>query len=291
MAKRHREPGAHPKERMNSTVAGYAHRKHQTINWFWPVGVIIFFFNFSTSLFSDELAKNLSIEEIKPDLFVVTHSFPWPSNSLLTVMDNGDIVLVDVPYTPKATGILLEWINKKYGERTISAINTHFHVDRLGGNEALVKNNIPIFSSELTVNAIKTRGETSLKLLISWIDDDSIKNYYRNFKYTFPTNIFDSKKGLTLTFGNETVAVKYPGVGHSFDNLVAYFPAKKVIFGGCMVLSSDAKKIGNVSDGDKEQWRKTINLIDTSNYTLVIPGHGKYGGLELIAHTKAILSQ
>jgi len=206
-------------------------------------------------------------------------------------MENGDILLVDVPYTPDATQTLLNWINKNFRKRAITAINTHFHVDRLGGNEALIKNNIPIYSSELTENAIKTRGASSLKLLISWIDNDSIKNYYNNFKYVSPTNIFDSKKGLVLTFGNETVLVKYPGIGHSIDNLVVYFPAKKAIFGGCMVLAAEAKKIGNASDGDKEQWRKTINLIDTSNYTLVIPGHGKYGGLELIAHTKAILNQ
>jgi metallo-beta-lactamase class B len=252
---------------------------------------ILVVISFSSTLCSEELAPKLTIEELNPDLFVVTHAYPWPANSLVAIMENGEIVLVDVPYTPDATDILLNWIDKKYGKRTITAINTHFHVDRLGGNAALVKRGIPIYGSELTAKAIKTRGDASLKLLLSWISDDSIKNYYRHFTYVPPTNLFDAKKGLVLTFGKDSVVVRFPGVGHSIDNLVVYFPAKKTIFGGCMILASDATKPGNVSDGDKDEWRKAMEVIDTAHCTIVIPGHGKPGGIGLIAHTKAILNQ
>jgi glyoxylase-like metal-dependent hydrolase (beta-lactamase superfamily II) len=240
---------------------------------------------------SEEISKNLTLDSIAPDLFNVTHSFPWPSNSLVVVMKNNDILLLDVPYTPEATDSLLNWIYRKYGRRNIVAVNTHFHVDRLGGNASLVKHNIPIYSSELTVDAIKNRSEQSLKLLLSWISDESVKNYYKNFKYVGPTRIFDSKKGLTLNFGKELVYVKFLGVGHSFDNLIVYLPDKKAIFGGCMVLSMEANKPGNVSDGNKEEWLKTIQSVDTNGYNLIIPGHGKYGGTDLIKHTASILSK
>ncbi len=243
------------------------------------------------STFSEELTKNLTVDSIAPNLFNVTHSYPWPSNSLVAIMENNDILLIDVPYTPEATDLLLNWIYLKYGKRNIVAINTHFHVDRLGGNAALVRHNIPIHSSDLTMDAIKNRGEQSLKLLISWISDETIKNYYKNFKYVSPTKIFDSKKGLTLNFGKEMVYVKFLGIGHSIDNHIVYMPNKKAIFGGCMVLSMEANKAGNVSDGNKDEWLKTIQLVDTNNYNLVIPGHGKYGGIELINHTASILNQ
>lgn len=238
---------------------------------------------------SEILEKGLSITEIRSDLFIINHTYPWPSNSLLAVMGNGDILLVDTPYTPKAMEMVLSWIQIKFGKRNIKAINTHFHIDRLGGNEALVKVNIPIFSSELTINAIKTRGQNSLNLVASWLTDDLMKEYYHHFKYILPTNIFSSKKGLTLNFGDEVVAIKYLGVGHSKDNLVVYLTKKKVIFGGCMIFSLEATKAGNVSDGNINEWKKTLDLIDTKNYDLVIPGHGKIGGLELIKHTKEIL--
>jgi glyoxylase-like metal-dependent hydrolase (beta-lactamase superfamily II) len=92
-----------------------------------------------------------------------------------------------------------------------------------------------------------------------------------------------------LKFKNEKIEVKYHGVGHSVDNLVVYLPKKKTIFGGCLILSMDAKNAGNVSDGNINEWKKTIKKIETKNYDLVIPGHGKEGGLELINHTKEIL--
>ena len=250
----------------------------------------LFFFQIGNT-FSEELTKNLTVDSIAPDLFIVTHSFPWPSNSLVAIMENKDILMVDVPYTPEATDTLLNWIFRKYGKRNIVAINTHFHVDRLGGNASLLKHNIPIYSSDLTIEAIKNRGESSLNLLISWISDESIKNYYKNFKYVSPTKIFDSKKGLTLNFGKEMVYVKFLGIGHSIDNLIVYLPNKKVMFGGCMILSMEANKAGNFSDGNKEEWLKTIQIVDTSNYKLVIPGHGKYGGIDLIKHTASILNQ
>lgn len=240
--------------------------------------------------FSEEIMKNLTVDSIAPDLMIVSHSFPWQSNSLVAIMENKDILLVDVPYTPEATDSLFNWIARKYGKRNIVAINTHFHVDRLGGNAALVKHNILIHSSDLTIDAIKTKGEQSLNLLISWISDESIKNYYRNFKYVSPNKIFDSKKGLTLNFGKEMVHVKFLGIGHSIDNLIVYLPNKRTIFGGCMILSMEANKAGNVSDGNKDEWLKTIQIVDTNNYNLVIPGHGKYGGIDLIKHTVSILN-
>ena len=244
-----------------------------------------------TNVFPETLDKYLSITEVKQNLFIVEHSYPWPSNSLIAIMENGAILLIDTTYSPQAMEMVLNWIKNKYGTRNIKAINTHFHIDRLGGNEALLKHNIPIYSSELTVYAIKTRGQSSLDLLISWVTDDIIKQYYNDFKYIFPTNVFNSKKGLTLNFGNENVLIKYMGIGHTIDNLVVYLPKKKVIFGGCMIFSLDAKKAGNITDGNIIEWEKTLELIDTKNYNLVIPGHGKFGGVELIKHTKEILEK
>lgn len=238
---------------------------------------------------SINLEDNLSINEIKPNLFIVTHSYPWSSNSLVVIMENNDVIIIDTPYTPKATELILNWINKKYGKRNIIAINTHFHIDRLGGNEILVKSGIPIYSSDLTIKEINGKGQKSINLLLNWIKDDNIKQYYQNFKYVLPTKIFDSSKGLILEFGNEKIEVKYCGVGHSIDNLIVYLSKQKTIFGGCMILSMDAKNAGNISDGNIYEWKKTIEKIETKNYDLVIPGHGKEGGIELLKHTKKIL--
>jgi metallo-beta-lactamase class B len=79
------------------------------------------------------------ILEVEPDVFCVIHAYPWPSNSLVAVMEDGEVLMIDTPYTPEATRKVLAWIEGKFGKRRITAITTHFHVDRLGGNAALVE--------------------------------------------------------------------------------------------------------------------------------------------------------
>jgi len=78
-------------------------------------------------------------------------------------------------------GLILNWINKKFGKRNIIAINTHFHIDRLGGNEALINAGIPIYCSDLTIKEINEKGQKSINLMLSWIKDENIKYYYQNF--------------------------------------------------------------------------------------------------------------
>lgn len=255
---------------------------------FWVL-LMDFCFFMSASVFAGDPKSEVTITEIKPALFCVVHAYPWPSNSLVAVMENKDILIIDTPYTPEATETVLDWIDKKFGKQHITAINTHFHVDRLGGNAALVKRNIPIYGSELTLKAIQERGDSSRKWTASVVKDEAMKYYYSNFEYVSPTRIFDSKKGMELHFGNETVYIRYFGTGHSVDNLFVFLPQKKVLFGGCAILSAEAKTHGNVSDGNIDEWRKVVSEIDTTGYDCVVPGHGPVGGIELIKRTEKIL--
>ena len=41
------------------------------------------------------LSENLSVTEIEKDVFIVTHSIPWASNSLLIRASNSDCILVN----------------------------------------------------------------------------------------------------------------------------------------------------------------------------------------------------
>ncbi len=78
---------------------------------------------------SFEIASNMTAREVLPDVFVITHTFPWDENFLLSKMADGTLVLVDTPWTPQATDDLLDWIGQKYGQSEIVAINSHHHID------------------------------------------------------------------------------------------------------------------------------------------------------------------
>jgi metallo-beta-lactamase class B len=237
----------------------------------------------------ESLGSDLSVKAIAPQVFVVSHAYPWPANSVVALMEDGRVLMIDTPYTPEATEKVLAWIAKKAPSRRIVAINTHFHIDRLGGNAALVRHAIPIYGSDLTVKAIKQRGRSSIEGIIGWIKDESIRRTYRDFTYVAPDHVFAAQTGLDLHFGKEPVFLRFPGAGHSPDNLIVLLPKKGLIFGGCMILASDARKAGNVADGDVTAWLKAVRTLKTEGYSLVVPGHGEAGGISLVQHTVDVL--
>jgi len=80
------------------------------------------------------------------------------------------------------------------------------------------------------------------------------------------------------------------GGGHATDNIVVWLPTENILFGGCMLKDNQATSIGNISDADVTAWPKTLDKVKAKfpSARYVVPGHGDYGGTELIEHTKQI---
>lgn len=245
----------------------------------------------------ESIGEDLYIEEIAEGAYVVNHEFPWPANSMVVEMENSDIILVDTPYTPEATRDLLNWVSTHFENQNIIVINTGFHFDNLGGNQALVEKNIPVYGSYLTVKLISEAGEASRDLMLSWLNKPESKRFYdayQHIPYVAPTKLFDFQEANTkidieqLAIHSEGIEIYYPGASHSPDNLVVYFPQKRILFGGCMIKSLKSKNLGNTADADLEEWPKSVKRVlerykeDTD---IVVPGHGKCGNIDLLSHT------
>jgi glyoxylase-like metal-dependent hydrolase (beta-lactamase superfamily II) len=237
-----------------------------------------------------DIAQDLYVREVTDRVVVVTHSFPWPANSLIARMESSDLVLVDTPYTPEATRELLEWIVTRFGEYPIIAINTGYHHDNLGGNGCLIERGIPVYGSDLTARLLRERGESMRTMTLSWLQAPEHERYreaHAVLPYVPPTNLFDLDEGLELDFGRERVLVHHPGASHSPDNSVVYFPGLKLLFGGCMILGWDG--VGNTSDADLEAWPKAIRNLRRFDLEIVVPGHGDRLDPGLLDHTIELL--
>ncbi len=239
-----------------------------------------------------DLSKDLYIRLVQPGVYVITHSFPWPANSMIVEMGNSELVLVDTPYTPEATWEVLQWVENRFGERKITAINTGFHYDNLGGNSFLIEEGIPVYGSQATVELLEERGEEMRDLALSWLQDPQYQSYRETHEalvYTPPTKLFNLEEGLQLEFGDESVQVYYPGQSHSPDNVVVYFPGRKILFGTCMIIGWDA--VGNTTDADLEAWPISIRDLARFEFDLLVPGHGDRLDPGLLDHTLSLLSE
>jgi len=244
---------------------------------------------------SDQLCRiteDLYVREVSEGVIVITHSFPWAANSLIVEMGDSSLVLVDTPYTPEATRDLLEWVAVRFGERTITAINTGYHYDNLGGNSYLIEQGIPVYGSRMTARLLHERGEAMREATLKWLEAPKHQRYreaHVTLPYVPPTQLFDLEEGLELEFGNESVQVYFPGPSHSPDNVVVYFPGRKVLFGGCMILGWDG--VGNTSDADLDTWPAAVCDLRRFECDLIVPGHGDRLDPGLLEHTIQMLAQ
>ena len=238
-----------------------------------------------------DLSQGLYLRQIRKDVFVVTHAFPWPANSLIVEMANSDLVLVGTPYTPAAMSEVLDWTAAHFGKRKIVAINTGYHVDNLGGNSALIEQKIPVYGSDLSAQLLKERGEQTRQVILGMLTGTENERFYKaqaEIPYAPPTILFPLAQGLELAFGDEQVEVYFPGPSQAPDKVAVYFPSKKVLFGGCMILGGD--QIGNTSDANLKNWPEAVRKLKQFDAEIVIPGHGDRLDTGLIDHTIALLS-
>jgi glyoxylase-like metal-dependent hydrolase (beta-lactamase superfamily II) len=208
-------------------------------------------------------SDSLKIEQIGHNVY--THTSYLETKSLGTVPCNGMIyfneneaIIFDTPINNKASSELIKWVGKK---KIKAIVVTHFHVDCLGGLKEFHSNGIESYSTEYTIKLAK-----------------------ESKKEVLPKNGFDNQHKFQI--GNEVVFAKYFGQGHTKDNSVGYIPSEKNLFGGCMIKSLNAPK-GNLADANTSEWSMSVEKLkkELSDIEIVIPGHGKSGGTELLDYT------
>jgi glyoxylase-like metal-dependent hydrolase (beta-lactamase superfamily II) len=247
------------------------------------------------------ISGDLSVEKVAEGVVMAVHAFPWAANSLAIEMEDSEIVLVDTPYTYEATKELVEWIRGLAGAQTkLTAINTGFHVDNLGGNQYLAEQGIPIYGTGKTVEMIQTRGEKSKDWILQSLRAPKDKRYFDAFKdqaCVQPTEVIDLAvdEEKKLSFGAESLVLYYPGETHSPDNITVYYPEKKILFGGCMIKEMSSANLGNTDDANLEEWPVSIGRLkakyNEANVKIVIPGHGKAGDISLLDRTLELLKK
>ncbi len=184
----------------------------------------------------------------------------FPSNGLLLIK-NGKVLLVDTPMDNEKTERLCDYISNKLNAIPSHLIIGHFHNDCLGGLPYLQSIGVKSIAHSLT----KAKCE--------------------ELNLALPGSTF--KDALNFDFNGVPISCRFFGGGHSFDNITVWLPKQQILFGGCLVKTYNAQGLGNLSDAVVGEWENTINKItmEYSEVSSVIPGHGSFGGSELLDRT------
>ena len=186
-----------------------------------------------------------------------------PANGLLLVNGN-EAFLFDSPWTDSETKDLLNWITDSMKIKVVGFVPTHWHVDCMGGLGYIQNQKIDSYANQMTIDIA------------------------RNKNLPVPDHGF--KDSLQLMLGDKSINCYYLGAAHSMDNIVVWIPSEKILFAGCMIKNVNARNLGNTADGDLKAYPGTIEkvLAKFPDAEIVIPGHGNFGGMELVGHTKEL---
>lgn len=151
--------------------------------------------------YETKLREDLFVSKLSDTVYVVTHYFPWESNSLVVKASAQEVVLIDTPYDTSATALMLDWVLSQFGPVRITAINTGFHVDNLGGNQYLRENGIDIYGADRTCELIDERDfRHSNRLFPGLLQGRNIsKKCMRPWSLPNPTRYFPCRKVFLYT--------------------------------------------------------------------------------------------
>lgn len=208
----------------------------------------------------DLILKKVSDHAYAHVTYLQTQTFgKVPCNGLI-VFDQGEAVIFDTPADDATSEKVIRWVEDSLHCKVKAVIATHFHEDCVGGLKAFHAHQIPSYATNKTISFARKAG------------------------FPVPQKGFDGK--LDLQVGKQPIAAAFYGEGHTRDNIIGYFPAEKVMFGGCLIKEVDATK-GNLADANVEAWPGTVTKIKKQypDVKVVIPGHGLIGGSELLDYT------
>lgn len=220
-----------------------------------------------------KINDHLELSRLSPNCFLYTAwanmgSWGRVGSNGVVVTNNGKAILIDSPTIESQTVELAWWFDKNLDVKFETFVPGHWHSDCVGGMSWLNRNGVKTIANKKTNQILTSKGLEKAK-----------------------EEFADS---LTINVDGLTVKLYYIGGGHSTDNIVAWIPAQKILFAGCMIKGINSTSIGNIEDSAPlDQWLQTIDVIAQkfSDAKIIVPGHGNVGGKELFEHTKEIVSR
>jgi glyoxylase-like metal-dependent hydrolase (beta-lactamase superfamily II) len=214
--------------------------------------------------------SKLQIKKLREDFYIFTtwQSFkgtPFPANGMYVVSSDG-VLMIDTPWDSTQFQPLLDSIEERHHQPVKICIATHSHEDRTGGLEYYSGKGIKTFTSLQTDSICRKKKEKRAEFVFT--------------------------KDTVFTFGQHSCKTIYGGPAHTPDNIVVWFGKEKVLYGGCLVKSTEAKDLGNLNDANVNAWPKTIQYIQqkVGKPDYVIPGHQDWSNKKSLEHTRSLLN-
>jgi glyoxylase-like metal-dependent hydrolase (beta-lactamase superfamily II) len=214
-------------------------------------------------------AQNLKISKLTNNQYIFTTYQDFKGNKVsangMYVLTRQGVVLLDTPWDSTQFQALLDSIEIKHKQKVVLCVATHSHEDRARGLTYYQKKGIKTYTSALTDSILKSRDEGRAQ--------------------------FHFLKDTLFDIGGCKFEIFYPGAGHTIDNVVAWFPLEKTLYGGCLIKSTEATDLGYIKESDLTAWPVTLTKLRQKlpKPKFIIPGHQDWKDTHSLDHTLGLL--
>lgn len=185
----------------------------------------------------------------------------------------GGVVMIDTPQKPSDAYVWRKEI-AKYGP-VVYIINTDHHADHALGNF--------FFEGDLVLH------EGTMRKLLAPDRLEFSKNWLKFVEPQFEwlsEHYFIKKPKLTFTdrmnidLGGEVFQLIHIH-GHTENETIVYLPLQKVLFCGDNVCTVG---IPALRESYPRQWLEALDLMESLEFEILVPGHGKIGDKDSLRH-------
>jgi len=224
-------------------------------------------------------APLFTLKNIGPDVWAAIEP-GGQSNAGFVVGDDG-VVVIDTFITVDPAGTfgtqaaaeqLLAEIGNVTSLPVKFVVNTHYHLDHVGGNGVFVDAGATVLGHRNVRDWIHTE---TFRLF-----GDGIRPEQRVFVEALPAPVVSFDEAITIHLGSREVHVRsFPG--HTGSDCIVVVPDAKTVFAGDLFWRNI---LPNLMDGSTKSWLDSLDTLEAefTDYTF-IPGHGDVGDVKDVA--------
>ena len=201
------------------------------------------------------------------------------SNAGFIIGDDG-VLVIDAFFNLEAARALVGEIHKVTGKPIRYLVNTHYHVDHTGGDQALRDAGAIIIAHRNVRGWVRTNN---INLL-----GDRITPEMKAAIEVLPLPDVATNKDLTVWLGSRKVVVRAV-LGHTGGDLTIFVPDAKVLFTGDMLWR---RVPPNLIDGSVSEWTATdagFEKMPDAEHLTYVPGHGDVANLKDVEDFRSYL--
>jgi cyclase len=221
------------------------------------------------------------LEEVAPKVFayIQAHGELGVSNAGL-LLDKEGTMAVDALMVPAMTRRFMAEIKKVTRKPVTRLVNTHHHIDHVGGNS--------LFREAEIVSHTFCRDEMTRTGLQVESLRKRIPRFAAEFpkvKLAVPEVTFEDR--LVFHQAGRDVELRHLGPAHTFGDTFVYLPKDKVLFAGDIAFYYVTPL---AFQGHVGNWIKVADRILKMDVETIVPGHGPIGGKKELREMRAYLA-